>query len=149
LVAAPERLAAALRDAGYEQGDNAWNLNAPVFAMWGTAVRQVREATATDVQQFASFRPASTDMAHARNFRIIPLWWWMLPMVGISRWFGVALAAMMVAVGAWFLCFDYRRYLWCATRLDAPSSVHMEGTAEVVEPFAAIEPKAFHNLVKH
>jgi len=69
----------------------------PVIEMWRTAWRTVVEARGTDVR--ALMREAG--VAHdgpARPFRVVAIWWWMLPALGLPRWPGAALSA--AALGA-------------------------------------------------
>jgi hypothetical protein len=69
----------------------------PVVEMWRTAWRTVVEARDTDVRALVREAGVEHD-GPARPFRVVAIWWWMLPAVGVPRWPGAALSA--IALGA-------------------------------------------------
>jgi hypothetical protein len=71
--------------------------------MWRSAIEQVESAQNQDVREFSTFRPTSSSFADARNFRIVPLWWWMLPLVHIPRIVGAIIALFELALGIWII----------------------------------------------
>lgn len=86
--------------------------HAPAVRVWGTAARQVDAAIRSDVRELVREAPASgTDGRLPTSLRMIPLWWWILPAVGIPRWVGAMMAAISLACGAWLLARE-----WAAVR---------------------------------
>jgi hypothetical protein len=102
----PERYQDLIGERGISMESAAWH---PQFAstvgMWRSAIEQVREAEHTDIREFTTYRPNATKLADARNFRIVPLWWWMLPLVHVPRGFGIAVALAEMLVGLWVICW--------------------------------------------
>lgn len=84
--------------------------HAPAIRAWGTAARQVGDALRSDVRDLAREpRATGTDGRLPTSLRMIPLWWWILPVLGVPRWIGAALAAGMLGGGAWLLVREWRR----------------------------------------
>jgi hypothetical protein len=108
LLGTPERYQEQLREQGIAQGDDAWRpLLSPTVAMWPSAFEQIREARETDVASFVKYRAHANVLSDARNYRIVPLWWWMLPLVHIPRAFGIAVSLFLTAAGAWLILTVY------------------------------------------
>ncbi|EKU98385.1 hypothetical protein Lepto7375DRAFT_7669 [Leptolyngbya sp. PCC 7375] len=75
---------------------------APIFNIWGAAGRQLTDAFNTPVQEIISNvgePPPRGEFTKAELLRIVAVWWWFLPAVGLPIWVGVAIAATMVAIG--------------------------------------------------
>jgi hypothetical protein len=99
-VATPERYSQFLAEK--HPGDRAviWNpLLSPVLGMWPSAIAQFRDASSSDVLSLSVHRPSSSNLADSRFFKIVPLWWWMLPLVHVSRWLGVAVSFLVTCCG--------------------------------------------------
>lgn len=100
LVASPERYANLKAERGYSEPASVWNpIRAPILGMWGSAVAQIRDASGTDLRLFTTYHPPANRMVDSRNYRIVALWWWMLPLLHISRWVGVFAAVLMTGCG--------------------------------------------------
>lgn len=99
-VGYPERYQEQLREQGITQGEIAWNpLLSPLVEMWPVAIQQIRDAQGQNLNTFRSYRAHASTLADARNFRIVPLWWWMLPLVHIPRLLGAVVAALLAICG--------------------------------------------------
>jgi hypothetical protein len=96
----PERYEAVLSAEKVSQETATWHpwLSSTV-GMWRSAIDQVRDARHEDIHEFAVYRPNATKLADARNFRIVPLWWWMLPLVRIPRAVGLSVALVVALAG--------------------------------------------------
>lgn len=104
LFGAPERYEAVLRQRDIPRRSATWNLKlAPTSGMWGSAIAQLRAAEHTNLREFATYRPHAARLAQARDFRIVPLWWWMLPLVHLPRALGIVVAAFEMIVGLWMI----------------------------------------------
>ena len=89
-------------------GQDVWGLSlwtrlgdAPIFQVWGAAYRQVQSAIASDVNEVLAAGKMSGLM------EIVPVWWWILPVVGLPVWSGA-----MGAVGLLFMGFVFLRRGW-------------------------------------
>jgi hypothetical protein len=100
-----ERYEAVLSQRGLDERNAVWHFSrASTVGMWRSAFDQVREATQNpDIRDFAAYRPTATTLADSRNYRIVPLWWWMLPLIHIPRAFGVIVALMEMVTGLWII----------------------------------------------
>jgi hypothetical protein len=84
-----------------------WRLSsAPLLRIWGAAWRETVDAyqNADQVGAFAHRAgnvPLATSIEALRTLRIVNLWWWMLPAVGIPRATGaaVSLALLIIVTG--------------------------------------------------
>ncbi len=102
-----ERYQEQLREQGMSQGDIAWKpLLSPLVQMWPVAVQQIREARGQNLNIFRSYRAHASTLADARNFRIVPLWWWMLPLVHISRLLGAIVSAILAIFGVGVMLWE-------------------------------------------
>jgi hypothetical protein len=50
-----------------------------------------------------------SSVAAAQSFRILPIWWSVLPVLHLPVWFGLAIAAVLAATGAFVLGDAMRR----------------------------------------
>ena len=99
-VGYPERYQEQLREQGITQGGIAWKpLLSPLVEMWPVAIEQIREARSEDLNTFRFYRARASTLADARNFRIVPLWWWMLPLVRIPRLVGAIVSTILMIFG--------------------------------------------------
>jgi hypothetical protein len=71
--------------------------------MWPSAMAQVQAAQSTDVRAFSQFRQSASSFDDARNFRIVTIWWWMLPPVHIPRIVGAVISLIELLVGLWIV----------------------------------------------
>ncbi len=86
-----------------------WSLSsAPLFQIWGAAWRETVDAyqNADQVGAFvhqAGNAPLATSVESSRTLRIVDLWWWMLPAVGIPRAAGAAVSLALLLIGLWLI----------------------------------------------
>lgn len=81
-------------------------LKSPLAQSWGAAYRQVENASQNDVREVirqAGAPPKAGEFASAELLKIVAVWWWMLPIIGIPVWIGFLMAMGMVGVGIWSL----------------------------------------------
>lgn len=102
--ATPERYLELSLENGVTPTALVWNpVDAPVIRDWPNAFAQVKAASRTDVRTMRTYRPTAHTFDQARFFRIVPLWWWMLPVIGLSRWWGVLLSCLWLVTGAYLI----------------------------------------------
>ena len=111
--AAPERHSAMLRAERIPERTAVWSVpSSSTFGMWPSAIAQVNAARSVDVRDFAQFRQPATSFDDARNFRIVTVWWWMLPLVHIPRAVGAAVSLVEIVLAlmiVWALWRESRR----------------------------------------
>jgi len=56
-----------------------------------------------DVRDFSFYRPTATTLTDSRNYRILPFWWWMLPLLHIPRVLGFLVALGEILAGIWII----------------------------------------------
>jgi hypothetical protein len=72
--------------------------------MWPAMVHQVQAARESDVNQKIEEDEAPSERVLDRSlFKVVALWWWMLPAVGVPWLFGLALSLAAVFAGSWFV----------------------------------------------
>jgi len=88
-----------------------WNLSdAPFLKIWGIAYTQARVALGTNVQTLVTSDetgPAAQGR-QAKVFRIVALWWWLLPVIHVPRWVGALISAVLATTGILLLRNAYR-----------------------------------------
>lgn len=110
LVAFYERTFAEAAVARVPEADQVWMPgDAPVVNMWPAAVREARDAAASDVRALVrrAGAPGGT-VASGEWLRTVAVWWWMLPAARLPRWPGIALSAAMVGAGLWLVVLCLR-----------------------------------------
>ena len=93
-------LVSKFRAAHISPGDEiAWSLPlAPFLHAWPAAIRQAKDASRHDVRElFAQRGEPSQQIRDSRALRIVALWWWVLPIAHIPRWFGFIVSAVLVS----------------------------------------------------
>jgi len=86
-----------------------WSFSsAPLFQIWGAAWRETADAyeNADQVGAFvhqAGNAPLAASVESSRTLRIVNLWWWMLPAVGIPRAAGAAVSLALLLTGLWLI----------------------------------------------
>jgi hypothetical protein len=86
-------------------------LDAPIVRIWGATVRQLQDAFSNDVIEVfksSGSAPARGDVASSDFFKILAVWWWMLPVARIPLWVGALLASALAGTGGWFLVKGWR-----------------------------------------
>ena len=77
----------------------------PLLHAWPAAFRQVQDARHLDVRDLVAQRgelPA-TKISNSRALRVVAVWWWLLPILHVSRVWGVLASALLIALGATFV----------------------------------------------
>lgn len=105
LPASYDRIYAEAKQRRVPEPELVWSLRySPLMNGWSMAYRQVSDAFAANVRTLVSEAGTPDEnVATGQFFRIVPVWWWMLPVVGLPRWPGVVAAAGMVAAGLWLM----------------------------------------------
>jgi hypothetical protein len=106
--------------AAQEQPDQ-WSLTgAPFVRVWGSAWRELDDARRTDVRLLVQHAGESenSEVSSWKTFRIVPLWWWMLPLAGIPRAVGAALSAILALAGLGLIWWTWS---WGAETPGTPS----------------------------
>ena len=86
-----------------------WNPRyAPLFRVWGATWRETADAYRNadlvgDFVHQAGNAPLATDVGSSRTLRIVNLWWWMLPAVGIPRAAGATVSLTLLILGLWLI----------------------------------------------
>jgi hypothetical protein len=78
----------------------------PLIHAWPAASRQIRDARHSDVRDLLAQRgelPARK-ISDSRALRIVAVWWWLLPIVHVSRVWGVLASMVLIAVGIKLIC---------------------------------------------
>jgi hypothetical protein len=94
------------RLAGIEPPDgNLWSVKkAPLVRIWGSAAREISDARQTDVKGLVRQAGQPEDsLGSWRTLRIVAVWWWLLPVVGISRLAGAAVSLVLAMAGRAFV----------------------------------------------
>ena len=82
--------------------------HAPLVRIWGAAWHETRDAyrEADQVGAFvhqAGSAPLASTVENSRALRIVNLWWWMLPAIGVPRIAGVAVSITLLIAGVWLI----------------------------------------------
>ena len=86
-----------------------WNPRyAALFRVWGATWRETADAyrNADQVGAFAHQAgnvPLAASVESSRTLKIVNLWWWMLPALGIPRAAGAAVSSVLLIVGLWLI----------------------------------------------
>jgi hypothetical protein len=101
MVSYYERYYAEANEQDVSENDLLWSVSrAPLLHAWGAASREIADARKHDVREiFQQAGAPSAAIASSRALRVVALWWWVLPVVGISRWLGFCCSLAMVIVG--------------------------------------------------
>jgi len=91
-------------ESGVAEATLVWNpLYAPLVGVWPSAYRELEAALAADADPRQLVRSAGRDghlpAGQAPSNRIVALWWWMLPAVGIPRIVGIAVSMLFLLGG--------------------------------------------------
>jgi hypothetical protein len=109
LISLYERYYQEAQAAHISDAQRTWDLRyAPMTRVWGAAWRESADAwrNADQVGAFvhqAGSAPLATSVESSRALKIVNLWWWMLPALGIPRAAGAAVSAALVAGGLWLI----------------------------------------------
>jgi hypothetical protein len=105
LISFYERYYAEANEHGITDSQLYWSpAHAPLLHAWGAASREITDARSQDVREIFHQRSTPSEtIASSRALRIVAVWWWVLPIVHIPRFFGFACSLAMVVCGCWFL----------------------------------------------
>jgi hypothetical protein len=101
----PERYEAVVSQHGINERNAVWHISlSSTVGMWRSAFEQIQDARQhPDTREFAAYRPTATTFVDSRNYRIVPLWWWMLPLIHVPRVFGMMIALGEILAGLWII----------------------------------------------
>jgi hypothetical protein len=81
----------------------------PLIGIWRVAYHEIRDARATDVRSIVHNAGKSDNRPEDwRAFRIVAVWWWLLPAFGIPRFVGAAVALLLLGFGATLIRYSLR-----------------------------------------
>jgi hypothetical protein len=68
---------------------------------WPAALRQIQDARQNDVRQIFAQRTdtSAVTIANSRALRIVSVWWWVLPVVHLSRVWGILVSVLVTVLG--------------------------------------------------
>ena len=72
---------------------------APFRQGWSLASEQINDAMQNDVRTV--FKSIGKHQLRGALTRIVPVWWWLLPIAGIPQWVGALIAVLMASFGLW------------------------------------------------
>ena len=89
----------------------AWSVGrAPLLHAWPAALREVQDATKSDVRTiFAERGEPSHTIESSRALRVVAVWWWILPIAGIPRWIGFVFSLLFISIGVWLIRLSWSR----------------------------------------
>ncbi len=92
----------------------------PLLQVWGSAFRQVSDANSTDVKSLVQQSPqrstAGRSFQESLSLKLVALWWWILPGLGISRIFGFIVFLSLIGLSFFILRKIYTQGLKHETR---------------------------------
>jgi hypothetical protein len=106
LVSFYTRYYAEANEQGVSYTDLMWRPSrSPLLHEWPAAYRQIQDARHSDVRQLLAQRAEvpATYISGSRALRIVAVWWWLLPVVHISRLWGALVSALLTLSGIWLL----------------------------------------------
>ncbi len=77
----------------------------PLLHAWPAAYRQIEDARHSDVRGLFAQRAAvpASKISDSRALRIVAVWWWLLPVVHISRAWGMLVSTLLTLCGIWLI----------------------------------------------
>jgi hypothetical protein len=101
LVSFYERYLAEANEAGITNTELEWSVSrSPLLHAWPAAFRQIRDARSNDVRELFRERGVpSRTIANSRALRIVAVWWWVLPIIGVPRLVGFLVSLVLTTVG--------------------------------------------------
>lgn len=105
-VAFYDRAYAEAREEGVYLEYERWTPSqSPLLRMWPAMVNQLQAAREYDVDAKVEEPATPSDSVVDRSiyYHVVAVWWWMLPAVGVSWLFGLALSLAAVFVAAWLI----------------------------------------------
>jgi phosphoribosylcarboxyaminoimidazole (NCAIR) mutase len=65
------------------------------------AARQINDAQNLDVKTL--IKTAGVPDSKGEMTRVVALWWWMLPVIGVPVWVGGIMALSLITTGGWII----------------------------------------------
>jgi hypothetical protein len=105
LVSFYERYFTEMSESGVDVNSYAWSVQkAPLLHGYQAAQHQIEDARGADVRQIYREREIpGTTIATSRAFRVVAIWWWVLPAAGLPRWAGALVALLLIGMGCCLL----------------------------------------------
>jgi hypothetical protein len=91
-IAAPEARA----EGRVQPSSDSWNPHSQLIGVWSSAAGELRDAARTNPKTVLHGSDAGGQDALVKT---VAQWWWMTPALGIPLWFGLGVAATMLAAG--------------------------------------------------
>jgi hypothetical protein len=109
LVSLYARYLSEANEQGISETDLQWHPSrSPLLHAWPAACRQIQDARQTDVRQLLAQReedPAK-HISNSRALRIVAIWWWVLPIVHVSRVWGILISIFLTVCGIRILVLE-------------------------------------------
>jgi hypothetical protein len=106
LVSFYARYLSEANEQGVSRADLLWHPSrSPLLHGWPAAYRQIQDARQSDVRQLLAQReeePAQ-HISQSRALRVVAIWWWVLPVVHVSRFWGILISSLLTGSGIWLL----------------------------------------------
>jgi hypothetical protein len=106
LVSFYTRYYSEVNEGGISGADLMWHPSRSILLhAWPAAYRQIQDARQSDVRQLLAQRtenPASS-ISTSRALRVVAVWWWVLPVVHVSRVWGILISTLLTVFGIWIL----------------------------------------------
>lgn len=75
--------------------------HAPLVHAWSVAYHQIIDALGSNVKDL--IKQAGIPEGKGQLLRVVAVWWWILPAVGIPRWVGAVVSCLLVGTGIWVI----------------------------------------------
>ena len=75
--------------------------HAPFRQGWSLASEQINDAMQNDLRTV--FKSIGKKQLRGALTRIVPVWWWLLPIAGIPQWVGALIALLIAGSGLWMI----------------------------------------------
>lgn len=106
LVSFYSRYYSEANEQGTSHADLMWKPSRSILLhAWPAAYREIQDARQSDVRQLLAQRvenPAST-ISTSRALRVVAVWWWVLPVIHVSRVWGVLISTLLTVCGIWMI----------------------------------------------
>lgn len=102
LIASYQRYYAETTEGGISESNFLWQPRYSLLLnMWPATFRQIQDARQNDVTQLFAERTdtSASTIATSRALRIVAVWWWVLPVVHVSRIWGILISAVLTISG--------------------------------------------------
>jgi hypothetical protein len=94
---------------GIPPSEEMWSpAKSPLVGIWHVAYDEIRDASRTDVKSIVQNAGAPASGLQGGAFRVVAVWWWMLPALGVPRFIGAAVAFLLVGLGGALIVYSLR-----------------------------------------